>query len=230
MYGGSMLTIHCPPRIGLSLCTALMFAGVFGGSYVTSWNWFIVLYGIVWGGIGVAMAYTAPLIVAWSHFPEKKGRVSGFITCGFGFSSAIFNLVSTALINPDNLKPDIRVEDGNVVNYYYSEEIANRVPNMLRNLSYMFLAIGVIATILLPRMKVAEKKVDKLYPQTLKECLSDKTFYLLTLISFLASTYGVYVVSSFKIFGAEQIGDDEFLTIVGSVGSFVNGVGRLFWG
>ncbi|MEE4248539.1 MAG: hypothetical protein V2I33_24430, partial [Kangiellaceae bacterium] len=48
-------------------------------------------------------------------------------------------------------------------------------------------------------------------------------------VSFLASVYGIYCVAAFKIFGADNIPDDQFLAIIGSVGNFINGIGRLFW-
>ncbi|MEE4248540.1 MAG: hypothetical protein V2I33_24435 [Kangiellaceae bacterium] len=163
MYIGSLIALNWHPKVALGLSTLCMFLGCFFSSYMTSWGWFFVLYGLV-VTIGVGFGYTAPLIVAWSYFPEKKGRVSGLITCGFGFSAGIFNLVSTAMINPDNADPDITVHDGRVTNYYYSASIADGVPGMLRGLAYIWVVIGVIATILLPGVKKAEKKVDYRYP------------------------------------------------------------------
>jgi hypothetical protein len=111
MYLGSLIALHWHPKIAVGLATICMFCGCFFSSYMTSWSLYFVLYGLV-VTIGVGFGYTAPLIVAWSYFPEKKGRVSGLITCGFGFSAGIFNMVSTSLVNPDNIPPDIKVQEG----------------------------------------------------------------------------------------------------------------------
>lgn len=45
--------------------------------------------------------------------------------CGFGFGTTIFGYVSTALVNPDNVKL-IEGQD------FYPDEVSKRVPNMLR--------------------------------------------------------------------------------------------------
>lgn len=34
---------------------------------------------------------------------------------------------------------------------------------------------------------------------------------------------------SFKTEGSAYIHDDEFLTLIGSIGALINGVGRIFW-
>jgi MFS family permease len=205
MYLGSMLAVAAPPWVCMALGTTLVTVGVFVGSFMTSWPLFIFFYGIIFG-IGVGMSYTAPLIVAWSYFPDNKGRVSGFVTSGFGFASAIFNLVSAKLVNPDNLSPNISEVEGNVTNFYFGEEVANRVPDMFRWLALIWLICGIIATCLIPQIKVkpasSNSIVSTRYPTTATECLSDKTFYILMLFSFLASTYGVYMLSAFKIFGS----------------------------
>ena len=39
---------------------------------------------------------------------------------------------------------------------------------------------------------------------------------------------GLYVFSSYKTFGGQNIDDDEFLALVGSLASICNAVSRLF--
>lgn len=47
---------------------------------------------------------------------------------------------------------------------------------------------------------------------------------------FFAQFYGMFMASSFKNFGCIEGDIDDFtLTIAGSIGSFFNGFGRLFW-
>jgi hypothetical protein len=72
------------------------------------------------------------------------------IFSGFGFSSAIFNLVTTSIVNPQNLEPDIVVHNGAIFDRYFSEEIAMNVPFMLRCLAFLFFCIQIVAVLTIP--------------------------------------------------------------------------------
>lgn len=69
---------------------------------------FIILYGVFYG-IGIGFSYMAPLMCGWEHFPLHKGLVSGVVIGGFGFGSFIFDLISTYLVNPGDIHPNIEV-------------------------------------------------------------------------------------------------------------------------
>ena len=56
-------------------------------------------------GFGAGMCYMSPLICAWEWFEDKKGFVSGLMVAGYGFSSFLFSLLSTELVNPKDEKP-----------------------------------------------------------------------------------------------------------------------------
>lgn len=77
-------------------------------------------------GFGVCngFAYTIPLNICWQYFPERKGLVGGFILCGFGMGSLIFNFVSTILVNPNNA--NVNPKTG-----LYDKDVAKNVPEML---------------------------------------------------------------------------------------------------
>jgi hypothetical protein len=96
-------------------------------------------------------------------------------------------------------------------------------------MSYLFIAIGIVAIVLIPDMKIHKEKLHLSYPQTVKECIKDKTIYYLFLIALASATYGIYMIGAFKIFGQMTIHDDQFLSLIGSVGNFVNGITRIFW-
>lgn len=66
---------------------------------------FVFVYAVCFP-IGIGTAYWAPLVSGWQWFPERKGLISGLIIGGFGFGAFLFNFVSTAIVNPDNLKVD----------------------------------------------------------------------------------------------------------------------------
>lgn len=66
-----------------------------------------------------------PVMCAWEWFPKRRSTVTGCILCGYGFGAFIFGIITTAIANPNDLKPDI---DG----LYFPIEVANKVPLMLR--------------------------------------------------------------------------------------------------
>jgi len=63
------------------------------------------------------------------------------VLAGFGFGPFVFNFVSTALVNPDNLKPN--------PSGFFPPEVADNVPYMLRSLVYSWAAIAVVGIILI---------------------------------------------------------------------------------
>jgi hypothetical protein len=56
-------------------------------------NYFIYSYGCAFG-IGKGMMYSTALQAAISHLPGRKGVVSGFVICGFGFGGFLFGILS----------------------------------------------------------------------------------------------------------------------------------------
>ena len=61
-----------------------------------------ITYGVMFG-LGIALSYGPPLVVAMRWFPNKKGFVNGIIVGGFGLGAFIFNPVQTTYLNPRNL-------------------------------------------------------------------------------------------------------------------------------
>jgi OFA family oxalate/formate antiporter-like MFS transporter len=66
-------------------------------STVTSVQELYVVYGII-GGLGVGIAYGAPVAVAARWFPDRRGLAMGLTLLGFGFSAFITANVAGALI------------------------------------------------------------------------------------------------------------------------------------
>lgn len=87
-------------------------------------------------GIANGLTYVVPLHICWQYFPKREGLVSGIIVGGFGLGGFIFSLVSTNLVNPD---------DSDVI----SDEIAAKVPSMLRGLAGRWAIILLVAVFLI---------------------------------------------------------------------------------
>ena len=64
---------------------------------------FTVTYNFCFG-ICNGLGYTIPLKICYDLFPNNKGTITGAITFGFGIGSMLFGIISTLLINPNNLK------------------------------------------------------------------------------------------------------------------------------
>ena len=93
----------------------------------------------------------APLICAWEWFPKKKGLITGIMVSSYGFSSFIFSLTSTELVNPDDLRPTIYDKENDVS--YFDKTVANRVPTMLRILSLIWIVLVITGIVLISRKK-----------------------------------------------------------------------------
>lgn len=121
----------------------LLAATVFASSYMPNFWLFAVFYGVIFGIIA-GLAYMLPVHIGFSHFPNRRGLVTGSIVAGFGCGVLISNNIVLAIINPDNLPPTI-FEDNNK---YFDANVADRVPEALRWLSLYFLAVGLIGALL----------------------------------------------------------------------------------
>jgi len=71
--------------------------GWLAASFATSPLMLIPLYGII-GGIGVGIAYGAPIAASAQWFPDKCGLAVGLTVLGFGFSSAIITYTTKFLL------------------------------------------------------------------------------------------------------------------------------------
>jgi hypothetical protein len=61
-------------------------------------------------------------------------------------------------------------------------------------------------------------------------CIIIEKIYVLVLTIAFIVPYGNFVAFYYKEYGLTKINNDQMLTIIGSAGSIVNGLSRLFWG
>ena len=185
------------PRYGPKFCIVLgsliALIGLFASTYTTNFALFTIFYGLFYG-IGIGLSYLAPLMCGWEHFPERKGMVSGIIIGGFGFGSFIFDMISTILVNPQDIPPSIEIKSGQTEQFYFDTEISNRAPIMLRKLIAIWAIMIAISLPLIRKPKNTEEgdqdnvslraeESDKRYIHIIKS----RKFILLWIMLFLSN-------------------------------------------
>lgn len=212
-------------------------------SFVTNYVIFIIIYTVMIG-LASGMVYMTPIVCGWKYFPNRKGLISGAIIAGYGFGSFTFNMIALALVNPNNETATV-VHDGHS---YFGEDVASRVPFMLRILAIIYISVGAIGCLLvkMPRTiptehheehkgLVKETAVKGGVQHEYHECASigegvrSSPFWKLMGMVITGSFLGLLMANNYKVFGLEQLKNDSFVTLVGSVGSAANGCSRLFW-
>lgn len=77
---------------------------------------------------------------------------------------------------------------------------------------------------------VNKEEIVPIDEMTYTKALKTRNFYLIFITTMLAGTAGMFSIASFKVIGLQYGFEDTFLTIVGSLGSAMNGSNRPFWG
>eukprot|EP00519_Triparma_laevis_P010937 CAMPEP_0182519836 /NCGR_PEP_ID=MMETSP1321-20130603/45304_1 /TAXON_ID=91990 /ORGANISM="Bolidomonas sp., Strain RCC1657" /LENGTH=483 /DNA_ID=CAMNT_0024727827 /DNA_START=1051 /DNA_END=2498 /DNA_ORIENTATION=+ len=221
-------------RLGLPLSmlfgSLLMAGGVYLSSFATTLASFMVTYAVMFG-FGVGLAYTAPIVAGWKHFPARRGLVSGCILGGFGSGGFLFNMVGSALANPDKLALDPETK-------LFPSAVYDNFPGMLRRLALIYASMQVVGALLLktaglPAVQASSGKAAGASKySSLKEAVFSKQFVLLWSCIMLSATAGLNTVSVYKMFGNQfpALKSDAYLAMVGGLGSVANGVGRTGWG
>ena len=217
-------------RNALLLGCLLMAAGVFLSSFATSLSMFMVFYSLFFG-VGVGIAYTAPIVAGWKWFPNSKGLVSGAVLTGFGAGGFFFNLLGTKLINPNNEKP---------VGGAFSPALTAGFGPLLRKLSAFYVALAVAGSLLVSTPKVVAGKSNSKASTAVAtgpdytpgQALTSLQFWWIWAIIFLMSTGSLATAGVNKAFGVTfpELRSDSYLSMVLALSALFNGGGRLFWG
>ena len=101
---GAYLAQRMHPKLGILLGASIGISTTFLSSFAKNFWLFLFLYGVMYG-IASSVLYIIPIVTGWAFFPHRKGMVSGIVIAGFSFGSFVFNLVTTAIVNPDNKEP-----------------------------------------------------------------------------------------------------------------------------
>lgn len=121
---GTFLMSRVSPRKIILACTVATTVVLLIASFATSWSSFFILYAFGWP-LAMGPAYFVPVVCAWEWLPEKKSTITGLIVCGYGFGTTFFGLLTTAIVNPENLTPEVE-------GLYFPLQVAERVPEMIR--------------------------------------------------------------------------------------------------
>ena len=232
MYLGTSIALKCHPKISMSIALLLGCGGIFLSSIVTNYYLFLLTYGVCFG-LAYALSSTISLIVAWSCFLRLlRARVSAVISAGFGLSIVGFIVLTLKLANPDNVFPDIEIEEDSIRYHYYSEAIANNSPIMLRYGALITACLGVVAIALTPnfRAAISSSCPEPGNPEGLGEIFRERSIYMIMISVFFVSPPAMYFLSAYKTYGMNVGGhDDEFLTFVGCLAIFLNVPFRKLW-
>jgi hypothetical protein len=97
--------------------------------------------------IAPTCAFTLSLIplfnCLYSYYGNNKNLATGLVIGSFSLGAITWNILSTILINPDNLIPNIPSNDPSF--YFFPKEVADRVPkssNLIYFISGVLVLIG----------------------------------------------------------------------------------------
>eukprot|EP00357_Protocruzia_adherens_P017596 CAMPEP_0115012832 /NCGR_PEP_ID=MMETSP0216-20121206/24995_1 /TAXON_ID=223996 /ORGANISM="Protocruzia adherens, Strain Boccale" /LENGTH=430 /DNA_ID=CAMNT_0002382011 /DNA_START=173 /DNA_END=1465 /DNA_ORIENTATION=+ len=128
-------------------------SSAFISSFVTNFYVFVFTYTATFN-LGQGLVFLTALLSAWEYYPHQKSTSTGIMTMGYGIGPFAYNFVCLALVNPENHAPSVQSEGGEK---YFSADVADRVPAMLRYLGLMWLVTGIIGISILKVPKSLQK-------------------------------------------------------------------------
>mmetsp|Transcript_2610 Transcript_2610/g.1737 ORF Transcript_2610/g.1737 Transcript_2610/m.1737 type:complete len:312 (-) Transcript_2610:362-1297(-) len=241
-------------RVAVAVSGALALFGIFASSYTTQPSTFILFY-TVFNGIGSGVCYIIPLIVNWEHFPANKGLVTGITLSAYGFSAFIFSLLSTELMNPNDI-PCERIGEACI----FPAEVSDKVPSIMRFLAYSWICLVAISVVLISRPPLNMPSEDSSVLITINQedntvseegsmdgdnedgnnnmvirnftdCIYSVRFWQLSWLMFSSMVFINFFSYSYKNFALLNDIPDSSITMAASIGSgLVNGAIRLVVG
>ena len=229
-------------RLSALIETLLIAVSIFVSSYMENFWLFVIFYGIIFGLLS-GLLYIIPIFLACQYFPSSKGIISGVITGAYGLATIFSSLIAQDIVNPNNESANVR--EGS--DKYFTADVADHIKEFIRYLALYFVLLGLTGSLLFfdPPPKDSSEKTndDEVSPinqplqdirieeyRSVWEVLKSRKIYQIFLMNFLSSGLGLLVASNFKTYGTGKINDDQFLTLVGSIGAAFNGGGRVLWG
>jgi len=129
-------------------CALIYAFGVFFSAFCKNFYVFAFLYSFL-SGTAAGFSYTPIIYTIWNHFYEIKGRISGYMFGAFGISNLFFIPFATYLVNPENKKALIQVQEGKDTLSYFGEDVYKNVPRMLMIIGLIYFVCCFIGSHLL---------------------------------------------------------------------------------
>lgn len=233
---GGLIEKRIGPQLTAAIGCAIMSSSVYLSSTVLDkWYTFALFYGL-FNGMGVGLTYTAPVTCAARWLPQKKGLAAGIITAGFGAGAVILNQIQTSLINPENRSADvIPFPEHPNERYFGDPELLERVPLVIRRLAILYMAAQLVGISLLsdPKSSGSATTENITLPKpaasaTIQRALRTDRFWHLYACLFFNGLAVTFVATFWKGYGYNY--QDKTLSIVGSLASLHNAMGRIYWG
>ncbi len=204
------------PRNILIIGGVLTGLGWLLASVVTSVQMLYIVYGII-GGLGVGIAYGAPVAVAARWFPDRRGLAVGLTLLGFGFSAFLTANIAGAMI-----------ASMNVMNTFRIFGVAFIVLTILFALPQRFPPAGWSPAGYSPVAKSGNTSSREL---NRGEMVKSKSFYALWFCFFIACLAGLMAISFAKPVGTEVVNIESGLaTLLVGFFAIFNGFGRPVFG
>ena len=198
------------PRIITIIGGLVISLGWFLSSFATNIYFLMLTYGVI-AGIGVGIAYGAPMAVAAKWFPEKKGLAVGLTLGGFGLSPFVTAPLANKLV--ESIGP-------------------------FETFKILGIAFGIIITLLALPLKFPkrhnkndfETKTTEINIET-KDMLKTKSFYGLWSVYTIGTLVGLMAIGISSPVAEEIINlDSQKAAAMVSFFALFNGVGRPIFG
>lgn len=148
----AIFSIQITNKIGyktvFKACSLIYAFGVFFSGFCKDFYLFAFFYSFL-SGTAAGFSYTPIIYTIWNHFYEIKGRISGYMFGAFGISNLFFIPFATFLVNPENKKAVIEVQEGLDTLSYFGEDVYRNVPRMLMILGLIYFVCCFIGSHLL---------------------------------------------------------------------------------
>lgn len=125
------------------LSSLAMFSFVFTSSYSSNFFSFFICF--VGYGFSGGLLYLTLLFNTYKYFPDKRGLIGGIGMCSVGLSAFLSNYLLLCVMNPDDIMAEKNLSTGE---YFFKEEITQRLPSALQYLAFYFLALLIIGNLL----------------------------------------------------------------------------------
>lgn len=129
------------PRLLVLIAGMIGIGGIYASTFTHSWTLFRIMFPVSYG-IAVGLAYMVHLYLTWKYIPGKEGIFTGIVNGAFGMGGALFNYLSSRLVNPDGI--DALPTPG-PYDKPFPQSVANNVPIMLRTLCYIWTGLFIVS-------------------------------------------------------------------------------------